>query len=283
MAAGSDTPVNKINARELDQRELESVGLPPSLLHRTAPEPGPARNRILQALAPADRTRLLSLLQPVTFELGDVICESGAHLERIYFPTTAVITSLYTTEDGSTVEMGLAGHDGVVGVSLFLGGDATLHRDVVVVPGGALMMTARTLRDEFASSGPLRSLLLRYTQELITQISKTAVCNRLHSAEHRLCRWLLMCHDRVETNSLQMTQEFISSMLGGRRETVTVAARRLQDAGLIRYTRGHITILNRRGLEAAACECYLPVAGGRDRTPHTQVLPPRVVRPALLG
>src|SRR6188474_2912917 len=113
MAAGSDTPVNKINARELDQRELENVGLPPSLLHRTAPEPGPARNRILQALAPADRTRLLSLLQPVTFELGDVICESGAHLERIYFPTTAVITSLYTTEDGSTVEMGLAGHDGV--------------------------------------------------------------------------------------------------------------------------------------------------------------------------
>jgi CRP-like cAMP-binding protein len=276
--------VNNKVTQERDERDLEVGEFPPSLLRRPTPDgASPARNRLLQALAPADRARLLDKLQPVTFRLGDVVCEAGVTIDRLYFPTSAVVSSLYTTEDGATVEMGLAGCDGVVGVSLFLGGDAALHRDVVVVPGGALMMKAKTVRDEFASGGALQSLLLRYTQALITQISKTAVCNRLHGAEHRLCRWLLMCHDRVETNVLQMTQEFISNMLGGRRETITVAARRLQDAGLIRYSRGQITILDRKGLETAACECYAPLPGGRDRTSHTQVLPHRVVRPALLG
>ena len=221
--------------------------------HRPA---GPAANRILVALPPEERARLLPALQPVNFELGDVLCESGSRLDYIYFPTTAVVSTVYTTETGATAEMGLAGNDGVVGVSLFLGSDTTPYRDVVVVAGGALRMKARALREEFARGGALQYQLLRYTQALLTQVSQTAVCNRLHVVEQRLCRWLLLCHDRVTTNELQLTQEFISNMLGGRRETVTVAAGRLQDAGVIRYSRGHITILDRKGLEAIACECY---------------------------
>jgi len=201
----------------------------------------------------------------MTFALGDVVCEPGRRMDHIYFPTTAVVSTLYTTEDGATAEMGLAGNDGVVGVPLFLGADTTPNRAVAVVGGGAFKMTANALREEFALGGALQCLLLRYTQALITQISQTAVCNRLHAVEQRLCRWLLMCHDRVDTNTLQMTQEFISNMLGGRRETVTVAAGRLQDAGLIRYTRGHITILDRKGLEASVCECYSIVEAWCDR------------------
>jgi CRP-like cAMP-binding protein len=264
---------------------LARTGTPPGM---TAP-PGPAvptNNRVLHRLPPQDRVRLLAALQPVTFALGDVIAEPGRRMDYIYFPTTAVISSLYTTQEGATAEMGLAGKDGVVGVSLFLGGDATTNQDVVVVAGDAFRLKASVLREEFAAGGALQALLLQYTQALITQISQTAVCNRLHPIEQRLCyvqvlsvqttrtalsnaahelpqrlaRWLLMCHDRVDRDELQMTQEFISNMLGGRRETVTVAAGRLQDAGLIRYSRGHITIVNRHGLEAAACECYPAVA-----------------------
>ena len=224
-----------------------------------AREPGRAANRILQGLPPSDRARLIGAVQPVAFTLGDVVCEAGKPLDYIYFPTTAVVSSLYTTEDGATTEMFLVGNDGVVGVSSFLGGGITPNQDVVVVGGEALRMKASALRDEFRLGGALQALLLRYTQALITQISQTAVCNRLHAVEQRLCRWLLMCRDRVERDELEMTQEFISNMLGGRRETVTVAAGRLQDAGLIRYSRGHITIVDRRGLEAIVCECYLVV------------------------
>jgi CRP-like cAMP-binding protein len=224
---------------------------------RPAAEPGnPVRNRIFLGLPSHERTRLMVALQPVTFALGDVVSEPGGRIDYIYFPTSAVVASLYTTESGATAEMCLVGSDGVVGVPLFLGGDTTPNKAVVVVAGRAFRMRAKTLREEFALGGPLQTLLLRYTHALITQISQTAVCNRLHAVEQRLPRWLLMCHDRVETNELQMTQELISNMLGGRRETVTVAAGRLQDAGLIRYARGHITILDRKGLEAAACECY---------------------------
>ena len=225
-----------------------------------ATEPaGRAANRILQGLPPSDRARLIGAVQPVVFTLGDVVCEAGKPLDYIYFPTTAVVSSLYTTEDGATTEMFLVGNDGVVGVSSFLGGGITPNQDVVVVAGEALRMKASALREEFRLGGALQALLLRYTQALITQISQTAVCNRLHAVEQRLCRWLLMCRDRVERDELEMTQEFISNMLGGRRETVTVAAGRLQDAGLIRYSRGHITIVDRRGLEAIVCECYLVV------------------------
>jgi CRP-like cAMP-binding protein len=225
----------------------------------------PTGNRILLGLAPMERARLRAALQPVTFALGDVIYEPGRRIEHVYFPTTAVVSSLYTTEDGATAEMSLAGNDGVVGVSSFLGSDSSPHRAVVVVGGDAFRMKARALREEFAACAPLQCLLLRYTQALLMQISQTAVCNRLHVVEQRLCRWLLMCHDRVEADELQMTQEFISNMLGGRRETVTVAAGRLQDAGLIRYSRGHITILDRAGLEAAVCECYPSVETECDR------------------
>ena len=241
-----------------------------SLTMRRFPVPNsPTRNRILQRIPPQDRARLLVGLQQVTFALGDAVCEAGGHMEYIYFPTTSVISTLYTTEDGATAEMGLVGIEGVVGVHLFLGGDTTSHRAVVVVGGEAFRMKAKTLRDEFALGGPLQGQLLRYTQALLTQISQTAVCNRLHVVEQRLCRWLLMCHDRVQTNELRMTQEFISNMLGGRRETVTVAAGRLQDAGLIRYARGHITILDRKGLEASVCECYPVVQAECDRLSPT--------------
>jgi CRP-like cAMP-binding protein len=233
---------------------------------RPNPEPaGAARNRILLALPLQDRGRLLEILQPVTFRLGDVLCEVGARMEYVYFPTTCVVASLYTTEEGATAEMYLVGNDGVASVSPVLECDTASSTSVVVVAGDAYRMKARTLHQEFAAGGALQSLLLRYTQSLIMQISQTAVCNRLHGAEQRLCRWLLMCHDRVQTNDLEMTQEFISNMLGGRRETVTVAAGRLQDAGLIRYSRGHITIVDRRGLEKTGCECYLTVEGERER------------------
>jgi len=230
----------------------------------------PVRNRILSALPPADRMRLFSALQPASFALGDVVCEAGQPMECIYFPTTAVVSSLYTTEAGETAEMGLAGDDGVVGVSVFLGGETTPSRAVAVVAGEAFRMKARVLREEFASGRRLQSLLLRYTQALITQISQTAVCNRLHAAEQRLCRWLLMCHDRVDSDELQMTQELIANMLGGRRETVTVAAGRLQDAGLIRYARGHITIVDRQGLEDSVCECYSIVEAEYERLTESE-------------
>jgi CRP-like cAMP-binding protein len=225
----------------------------------------PASNHILRALPPHERARLLANLQPASFDVGDVLYESGDRLDHMYFLTTCVVSALYTTEEGATAEMGLVGNDGVVGMPLFLGGDSSVSKAVAVVAGCALKMKVKTLRDEFAAGGPLQWLLLRYTQAFITQVSQAAVCNGLHTADQRLCRWLLMCHDRVQTNDLQMTQEFISNVLGGRRETVTVAAGRLQDAGLIRYSRGHITILNRRGLETAACECYSAVRSECDR------------------
>jgi CRP-like cAMP-binding protein len=224
-----------------------------------------AGNRLLDALPDDERARLVAHLDGVTLSLGDVIYEPGGSLDHIYFPTTSVVSLLYTMEDGMTAEMGLAGNDGAVGIALFLGGDTTPNRAVVQLAGDAYRMAASIVRQEFARGGPLQYLLLRYTQALITQISQTAVCNRLHSVEQRLCRWLLLSRDRVETDELAMTQEFISNMLGGRRESVTVAAGRLQDAGLIRYSRGHISVLDRRGLEAGVCECYRIVRDEYDR------------------
>src|SRR5882672_7541839 len=213
-------------------------------------------NHLLGALPEEDYERLRPNLERVTFSLGQVVYESNGHLDYGYFPTSSVASLLYTTVDGSTTEMGLAGNDGVVGIALFLGGDTTPNRAVVQIAGGAFRMKAKILQQEFAGGGILQQLMLRYTQALITQISQTAVCNRLHSVEQRLCRWLLLTHDRVRSAELLLTQEFIANMLGGRRESVTRAARRLQKAGLIRYVRGHITILDRQGLEAQSCECY---------------------------
>jgi CRP-like cAMP-binding protein len=254
--------VNRIGRER--ERDEAAIGAP----RWPAPPLQPAgalANRILGGLPLQDRARLLLSLQPVTLELGDVVCEAGARMEHVYFPTTSVMSLLYTMEDGATAEMGLAGNDGMLGLALFLGGETTPARTAVVVGGGALRMRARTLREEFAAGGALQARLLRYTQAFMTQVAQTAVCNRLHAVEQRLCRWLLMCSDRVHSDQLQMTQELISNMLGGRRETVTVAAGRLQDAGLIRYARGHIDVLDRRGLEAAVCECYSIVEAELDR------------------
>ena len=226
---------------------------------------GANENLLLAALPPAELQRLRPLLQDVHFTLGQALYESCEELKYIYFPTTAVITLLYTMEDGSTAEMGLVGNDGAVGIAVFLGGEATPNRAVAQIAGRAYQMRASALREEFARGGPLQPVLLRYTQAFITQISQTAVCNRLHSVEQRLCRWLLVCHDRVKSDELLMTQELIASMLGMRREGVTVAAARLKDAGWIDYTRGRIRILNRAGLEATACECYRIVKEELDR------------------
>jgi len=222
-------------------------------------------NWLLDALPAEDYERLLSDLEPVTLALGAVVYESGGQMQHVYFPTTSHVSLLYTMLDGATAEMGLVGNEGVVGIALFMGGDTTPNRAVVQGGGEALRMKAKVMQTEFKRGGDFQHLLLRYTQALITQISQTAVCNRLHSMEQRLCRWLLMTHDRTQTDELQMTQEFISNMLGVRREGVTHAAQRLQDAGLISYVRGHIEILDRQGLEAHVCECYKVVREEHDR------------------
>jgi len=233
---------------------------------------GAGGNQLLAALPIRDYQRVLQSLHRVTFSLGQVVHEPGAHLDCAYFPTTSVISLLYTTEVGSTAEIGLIGNDGMVGITLLLGGHATPNQSVAQIAGEAFSMKEDALREEFDRGGPFQKVTLRYTQALITQISQTAVCNRLHSVEKRLCRWLLLCLDRVNSDSLLMTQEFISNMLGGRRESVTAAAGRLQVAGLINYTRGHITVLDRKGLEAMVCECYRMVKEESDRLASTNSL-----------
>ena len=213
-------------------------------------------NRLLAALPGGEYERLLPQLAQVSFSLGEVVYEFGGQLDYVYFPTTSIVSLLYTMENGSSAEMGLTGNDGVVGIALFMGGGTMPNRAVVQNAGGAIRMKAKVLQDEFARGGRFQHLLLRYTQALITQISQTAVCNRLHSVEQQLCRWLLLSHDRVKADELIMTQELIADMLGVRREGVTVAAGHLQDAGAISYVRGHITILDRQKLEETVCECY---------------------------
>jgi CRP-like cAMP-binding protein len=234
-------------------------------MFRTAGRHDCLGNHLLRSLSADELARLCPRAQQTTLTLGQVIYESGGSLDYVYFPTTCVVSCLYTMHDGSTAEMSLAGSDGVIGIALFLGGSTTPHRAVVQVGGDAIKIPARTIQAEFALGGLLQHILLRYTQALITQISQTAVCNRLHSVEQRLCRWLLLCHDRVNSPEILMTQEYIANMLGGRRESVTVAAGHLQDLGLIRYSRGHITILDREGLEMMVCECYRVVEDELDR------------------
>jgi CRP-like cAMP-binding protein len=225
----------------------------------------PIQNRLLAGLPADEYERLRSNLQPVSFALGEVVYEFAAQLDYVFFPTTTIISLLYTMENGSTAEMGLTGNDGVVGIGLFMGGGTMPNRAVVQSAGEAFKMKAKPLQDEFGLGGTFQRLLLRYTQALITQISQTAVCNRLHSVEQQLSRWLLLSHDRLHTNELIMTQELIADMLGVRREGVTVAAGRLQDEGAISYVRGRILILDRAKLEAAACECYRVVKDEVDR------------------
>jgi CRP-like cAMP-binding protein len=224
-----------------------------------------SENRLLAALPTDEYKRLLPTLQEISFSLGEVVYEFGGHLDYVYFPTTAIVSLLYTMENGASAEMGLTGNDGVVGIALFMGGGTMPNRAVVQSAGGAIRMKANVVQEEFALGGPFQRMLLRYTQALITQISQTAVCNRLHSVEQQLCRWLLLSHDRLKTDELIMTQELIADMLGVRREGVTVAAGHLQDAGAISYVRGRIQILDRQKLEDTVCECYRVVKDEFDR------------------
>jgi CRP-like cAMP-binding protein len=242
------------------------VGSLSERFYAMTPEPKrPVGNWLLDALPDADYERLLDDLKPVSCSLGDVIYESGGEMKDVYFPTTSHVSLLYTMINGSTAEMGLVGNEGVVGVALFMGGETTPNRAVIQGSGEALKLKAKALQYEFRRGGEFQHLLLRYTQALITQISQTAVCNRLHSVEQRLCRWLLMTRDRTQSDDLQMTHEFISHMLGVRREGVTIAAQRLQEMEMISYVRGHIRILNREKLLSHVCECYQVVKEEYDR------------------
>ena len=234
-------------------------------MHSTAETHGPSGNRLLAMLPREDYERILPHLERVSFSLGEVVYESGGQMAHVYFPTTAIVSLLYVMENGSSAEMGVAGNDGLVGIALFMGGDTTPNRAVVQSAGEAVRMKAKVMQDEFKRGGEFQRLLLRYTQALITQMSQTAVCNRLHTVEQQLCRWLLLSRDRLDTDELVMTQELIANMLGVRREGVTHAAGRLQEDGLISYVRGRITMLDRSGLEAAVCECYRVVKDEYDR------------------
>ena len=230
-----------------------------------AQSPGPLENQLLAALPKAVYESLLPHLTPVSLGLGEVIYESDEQMTEVYFPTTSIVSLLYLMANGMTAEIGVVGFEGMLGIAIFLGGDTTPNRAVVQSAGNAYKMKVKTLRDKFELGGPLQLLLLRYTQALITQISQTAVCNRLHSVEQQLARWLLLSHDRLRSNDLVMTQDLISNMLGVRREGVTMAAQQLKNKGLISYVRGTITVVNRKGLEKAVCECYQVVKTEYDR------------------
>jgi CRP-like cAMP-binding protein len=225
----------------------------------------PHQNHLLDALPASDYERLVPHLELVPMRLGDVLYESGIQLRYVYFPTTAILSLLYVMEDGASAEIAIVGNEGILGISLFMGGETTPSRAVVQSAGHAFRLKADLLKTEFGRFGPTMHLLLRYTQALITQMAQTAVCNRHHSVDQQLCRWLLLSLDRLQTNELSMTQELIANMLGVRREGVTEAAGKLQDAGLISYKRGRITVLDRPGLEARSCECYQVVKTEFDR------------------
>src|SRR5213593_4230616 len=219
----------------------------------------PRENQLLAALPDAEWARWLQQMEPVDMPLGKVLYESGSKLTHVYFPTTSIVSLLYVLEDGASAEIAVVGHEGIVGISLFMGGESTPSRAVVQSAGRAFRLKANVMIQEFNRAGPVLHLLLRYTQALITQMAQTAVCNRHHSLDQQLCRWLLLSLDRLHSDELVMTQELIADMLGVRREGVTEAAGHLQRAGLIRYRRGHITVLDRDRLEQRACECYAVV------------------------
>ena len=227
--------------------------------------PNPRQNQLLAALPEADLTRWLPQLESVEMPLGHVMYESGRTLSHVYFPTSAIVSLLYVMENGASAEIAVAGNEGIVGISIFMGGGSTPSRAVVQSAGHGFRLKARAIKDEFNRAGPVMHLMLRYTQALITQMAQTAVCNRHHSLDQQLCRWLLLSLDRLNGTELAMTQELIANMLGVRREGVTEGALKLQKAGLIRYARGHISVLDRPGLEARSCECYAVVKKEYDR------------------
>src|SRR6202158_598852 len=225
----------------------------------------PHQNHLLAALPTSDFQRLASHLELVPMKLCEVLYESGVQLRYVYFPTTSILSLLYVMEDGASAEIAIVGNEGILGISLFMGGETTPSRAVGQSAGHAVRLKADLLKNEFGRFGPTMHLLLRYTQALITQMAQTAVCNRHHSVDQQLCRWLLLSLDRLRTNELSMTQELIANMLGVRREGVTEAAGKLQDAELISYKRGRITVLDRPGVEARSCECYQVVKVEFDR------------------
>jgi CRP-like cAMP-binding protein len=221
--------------------------------------PNPNQNHLLAALPTAEFERLAVHLEPVPMPLGEILYEPGGQLQHAYFPTTSIVSLHYVMESGASAETAGVGNEGVLGISLFMGGGTTPSSAVVQTAGHAYRLQTRLLMEEFDRAGFLQRLLLRYTQALITQMTQTAVCNRHHSVEQQLCRWLLLTLDRLPSNQLVMTQELVASMLGVRREGITAAAGKLQRAGIIRYQRGHITVLERSGLETHVCECYAVV------------------------
>ncbi len=227
--------------------------------------PDPTQNHLLAALPAAEWQRWQTRLEAVDMPLGQVLYKSGGTLSHVYFPTTAIVSLLYVMENGSSAEIAVVGNEGIVGVSLFMGGESTPSRAVVQSAGRGYRLQAAAMKQEFERAGPVLHLLLRYTQALITQMSQTAVCNRHHSLDQQLCRWLLLSLDRLQGSELVMTQELIANMLGVRREGVTEGALKLQKAGLIRYARGRITVLDRGGLEQRTCECYAVVKKEYDR------------------
>lgn len=236
-----------------------------------ATSPDPRGNRLLAALPPAEWERWAPLLELVDMPLGKVLYESGLSLTHVYFPVDSIVSLLYVMEDGASAEIAVVGREGLVGISLFMGGETTPSRAVVQSAGLGYRLGAKAMKKEFDRAGPVLHLLLRYTQALLTQMAQTAVCNRHHSLDQQLCRWLLLSLDRLSGSELRMTQELIANMLGVRREGVTEAALKLQAAGLIRYARGHITVLDRAGLEQRTCECYAVVKDEYDRLlPATQ-------------
>jgi CRP-like cAMP-binding protein len=230
----------------------------------------PTANQLLASLPAEEMARWSEHLEPVELHLGQVLYESGSPQSHVYFPTTAIVSLLYVTENGQSAEIAVVGNEGVVGIALFMGGDTTPNRAVVQSAGFGFRLAAHTIKSEFSRSAPVLHLLLRYTQALITQMAQTAVCNRHHSIDQQLCRWLLLSLDRLQGPELHMTQELIANMLGVRREGVTEAALKLQRAGLINYSRGLIEVLDRPGLEHRACECYAVVAAE-----YTRLLPRR--------
>jgi CRP-like cAMP-binding protein len=227
--------------------------------------PESRNNHLLAALPAAEWERWLPQLERVEMPLGQVLYESGTTLSHVYFPLTAIVSLLYVMENGASAEIAVVGNEGIVGISLFMGGESTPSRAVVQSAGHGVRLKAQTMKDEFNRAGPVLHLLLRYTQALITQMAQTAVCNRHHSLDQQLCRWLLLSLDRLQGNDLVMTQELIANMLGVRREGVTEAALKLQKVGLISYARGHISVLDRAGLEQRTCECYAVVKKEYDR------------------
>ncbi len=253
-----------IDARDVVRQRIASA-------RQSACEPSrmtaadPRRNRLLAALPESELALWRPHLELVDMRLGALLYESGCALTHAYFPTTSIVSLLSLTNDGASAEIAVVGHEGIVGFSLFMGGDTTPSRAVVQSAGQGFRLKASVMMQEFNRSGPVFQLFLRYTQALITQMGQIAVCNRHHSLDQQVCRWLLSSLDRLASNELVMTQELIGNMLGVRREGVTMAAGHLQEAGVIRYRRGHITVLDRDGLEKRACECYAVVKREYDR------------------